>query len=281
MAATATRHAPRSGRPKLMDDEKLEAKMMAAAQKLLMRQKNGFALNFEHLNLETVMRKADVSRSAVYRVFPNKESFNRALLKSFASPQGSGPGYGQASIGPFDEQTAESAAAILQESEESLSTAAGRATVLHRLVIDVVGRAFKKLVDEERWRRYVVLTMASSQLDDEDFREEIMGDLRASEDRYMKGFEALLKYLFDELHLQPKPPFDESLMLATLARLTVANFEGLSLQHVPNHKLIERKHEFPSGSWSLATMGFAAALNLVAQHEDGGLAVDLTRTAGD
>ena len=42
----------------------------------------------EEVALETVIRRADVSRSAVYRVWPTKEEFNLELLETLAAPAG-------------------------------------------------------------------------------------------------------------------------------------------------------------------------------------------------
>ena len=114
-AARPTR-APR-GRPRAMPDDQLRDRMFTAAQQML-DAAGGFTLSTENVQLESVMRRADVSRSAVYRVWPTKEDFAFELLVAFASN-------GAGGVEPFDPSGRELAATLVDRPESQRSDCRG------------------------------------------------------------------------------------------------------------------------------------------------------------
>lgn len=68
------------GRPKTMSDEELHERLLSAALEIVTTERGTPSVSLDHMNLEVVMRRADVSRSAVTRLFPDKAGFTGWLI---------------------------------------------------------------------------------------------------------------------------------------------------------------------------------------------------------
>lgn len=121
----------------------------------------GFRLNFEHLNLERIMRQADVSRSAVYRVWRSREEFNLGLLKALASA-------GTGGVQPFDSQTQTIAAGVVEERPQLLDTVEGHRTLLLEAIRRAAAASFTITLTERSWRRFAVLTVSADSMNSVD-----------------------------------------------------------------------------------------------------------------
>jgi AcrR family transcriptional regulator len=249
------------GRPPAMPDEELRRRMFAAAGEML-TEAGGFTLSFEQINLESIMRRADVSRSAVYRVWPTKEDFNFELLDAFASI---GPG----GVEPFDADGQSIARTLVAERPELLETTEGRRTLLMEAIRRVANQDFQAIIQTRRWRRYAVLTIAADGMDEER-AEHILGTMRATEETFYTGYIEFYRSMFELLKLRPRAPFTDADAYEALTRMTVALFHGLSMQHTVNTAVGDTTYLGAGGDWTLPSLGFLAIVDAVSEPVLGG-----------
>ncbi|GAB2931646.1 hypothetical protein GCM10027047_30010 [Rhodococcus aerolatus] len=240
--------APR-GRPRAIPDEELRDRMFTAAEQML-EAAGGFTLSTENVQLEAVMRRADVSRSAVYRVWPSKEDFAFELLTAFASN-------GAGGLQPFDPSGREEAAQLVRDHPDQLGSVEGRRELLVEAVRVVASRTFRTIIETRRWRRYPALTIAADGLDEER-AEHVLATMRATEAELHRPLTEFYAAMFELLDLEPRPPFTAATAADALTRLTNALFEGLAMQHTVDATVGDTTYE---GGWTLPALGFLAAVD--------------------
>ncbi len=268
MTAAPTARTPRGprGRPQSISDNELRERMFAAASDML-SEVGGFSLNFEHLNLERIMRRADVSRSAVYRVWGTRDEFNFDLLKAFASS-------GTGGFRLFDSHTREIARDVVREMDDLLGTVEGRRAVMLEAIRRATAANFTTILDTRSWRRYAVLTVsADSMTSAEDPVEqargqEILGCMRETERAFDAEATAFYQGMFELLRLRPKPPYTMDTVFEVLAHTAVALFQGLALQHTVNPELATTDYDGPGGAWTLPAQTFLAILDMVSENAE-------------
>lgn len=253
-ARTATR-----GRPPAIPDDELRARMFTAAQQML-EESGGFTLSTENVQLEAVMRRADVSRSAVYRVWPTKEDFTFELIKAFATD---GPG----GIEPFGQAGEDAAREIVLGNQDKLATVAGRRELMVEAVRVVAGQNFRTIIETRRWRRYAALTITADAMDEER-AEEVLATMRTTEEHLYAGFVDFYRAMFTLLQLRARPPFTDEGAPHDLARLTIALFQGLALQHTVDNQVGDTAYAAGGSDdveWSLPALGFLGLLDTVCE----------------
>lgn len=257
--------APR-GRPPAMSDEELREKMFEAAGEML-TEVGGFSLNFEHLDLESITRRANVSRSAVYRVWGTREEFNFDLLKAFASA-------GAGGVKPFDSETQDIARRVVEEKPELLEDAQGRRTLLLEAVRRATAANFTSILTQRSWRRYAVLTVSADSMTsiadtfDQERGQEILAIMRETEAVFYRKVISFYQGMFALLQLRPKPPFTEDTAYTALAYTTGALFHGLALHHTVNPDLNHTVYAGPGGEWTLPALSFLAILDMVSENAE-------------
>lgn len=241
------------GRPRALPDSVLRDRMFTAAEQML-EAAGGFTLSTENVQLEAVMRRADVSRSAVYRVWPSKEDFAFELLTAFASN-------GAGGLQPFDPSGREEAARLVRDNPEKLGTIEGRRELLTEAVRLVASRTFAAIIETRRWRRYPALTIAADGLDEER-AEHVLATVRATEAELHRPLTEFYAGMFELLRLEARPPFTAATAPEALTRLTNALFEGLAMQHTVDSSVGDTTYE---GGWTLPALGFLAAVDVVSR----------------
>ncbi len=238
------------GRPRSMPDSDLKRRMFDAAAELL-EQAGGFSLSLEHLNLETVMRRADVSRSAVYRLWPTKDAFNVDLLEELAAPNWMG-------AAALDEATPRLAAAIVMSDPQALLTASGRRTALLEAVRQAAWQNFDAIITKPAWRFFVVLALTLPSLPEGEHRNRLAHRLRESDRHFTERMAHFYRDMLPQLGLRPKPPFTDSNVYDILAKVGGALVEGLALHHGMDPDLANQRFSGPGGDWSPPAIGFLA-----------------------
>lgn len=262
MAAPLTRprRTATRGRPPAISDEELRERMFTAAQQMLV-EAGGFTLSTENVQLEAVMRRADVSRSAVYRVWPTKEDFTFELTKAFASD---GPG----GIEPFGQDGEETARKLVQDQPDKLGSPEGRRELMAEAIRVVADHNFRTIIETRRWRRYAALTITADALDEER-AEEVLAAMRTTEDRIYAEYTDFYRGMFSLLQLSPRPPFTAATAAHGLTRLTIALFQGLALQHTVNPAVGDTTYPaegtVTGGEWTLPALGFLGLVDTVCQ----------------
>jgi len=236
-----------------MPDSELRNRMFTAAEQML-DAAGGFTLSTENVQLEAVMRRADVSRSAVYRVWPSKEDFAFELLTAFASN-------GAGGLQPFDPSGREEAARLVADNPTKLGSREGRRELLTEAVRLVATRTFRTIIETRRWRRYPAITIAADGLDEER-AEHVLSTVRATEAELHRPLTEFYARMFTLLDLEPRPPFTDATAAPALTRLTSALFEGLAMQHTVDPEVGDTTYD---GGWTLPALGFLAAVDVVSR----------------
>lgn len=247
------------GRPRSMPDSDLRQRMYTAAAELL-DEAGGLSLSLEHLNMETVMRRADVSRSAVYRIWPTKEDFNHDLLDVLAAPSWMG-------AAALDEDTPRLAQEIVLDRPELLGTAEGRRAVLLEAVRQAAWQNFEAITSRPSWRTFVVLSMTLRSMPPGERREQLAAKLRQSDDYFSGRMSKFYAEMLPVLGLRPRSPFTEANVFDMLAKIGGALVEGLALHHDIEPELASARYPGPGGEWSAPALGFLAIIDAITEPD--------------
>jgi AcrR family transcriptional regulator len=256
-----------AGRSRAMPDEELKSRMFAAAGELL-DQVGGFTLSLEHLNLETVMRRADVSRSAVYRVWPTKDDFNIELLEMLAAPSWQG-------AAALDEETLVLAEEIIMSQPKLLETAEGRRAALLEAVRQSAWQNFVAISKQPAWRTFVVLSLTLPSVPAGERRDRLAQRLQESDALFSTRMATFYEMVLPVLGLRPRQPFTHDDVYDLLAKIGGALVEGLAVHQGLDPELGSRRFPGPGGEWSPPAIGFLAILDALVEpdpnHPGGGV----------
>ncbi|NMD57914.1 MULTISPECIES: hypothetical protein [Tsukamurella] len=192
MSETLEPRVPNSGttprRRRLALDETRRRVLDAAADRVLAE---GLGTGLEHVRLEDAVRDADVSRTAAYRCWPQRDDFLADVLAALADR-----------ALPIASTRGARATDVLRravgDDPSSLRTVAGRRSALLRAV--AASADDDLLADREedrRWRLYLTLAMAVPSLPAGAPRERVVAAVGRAEDAVLTRLEANYRRLFE------------------------------------------------------------------------------------
>jgi AcrR family transcriptional regulator len=212
----------------------------------------GLTVSLDHLNLEEIIRLADVSRSAVYRRWPSKDLFVADLLKELAA--GAVPGIEQDEIELFRR--------VVREHDDGFRTPEGRRDLITELFREMALLDFEVLRTSAEWRTYIALHATFLSLPDGRMREEVGSALARSQrdhvTRVARSWEQLTQVFGYRLCPEAGGTLD------TMVNLFDATLRGFYLVSLATPELVERRLTArPFGAsdmkdWSLPAMGLAS-----------------------
>lgn len=169
MTDTPVKRVGQRRRRRLSDRESAE-RMIAAATEMI--RESGLTVSLEHISIEEVVRRADVSRTAAYRRWKYKDDFFADLLRELARDPH--PAVIATQDRPQD-------LIALADHLDWVETAEGRAR-LYAAVTRISGSIdLIMLATSQRWRSYISLQAAVLSLEEGDFRAELRDILAESE----------------------------------------------------------------------------------------------------
>lgn len=212
----------------------------------------GLTVSLDHLNLEEIIRLADVSRSAVYRRWPSKDLFVSDLVKELAA--GAVPGIERDEIELFRR--------VVRAHEDGFSTPQGRQDLITELFRELALLDFEVLRTSAGWRTYIALHATFLSLPDGGLREEVREALAQSQRdhvaRVARSWVQLTQVFGYRLRPELEATFD------TMVNLFDATLRGLYLVSLATPDVAERRlNARPFGAsgteeWSLPAMGLAS-----------------------
>lgn len=239
--------------------------MDAAVQ--LLEERGGLSARAEVLNLEEVIARAGVSRSAVFRVWraaPThsgrsgpRELFLEELLAHLA-----GPDFTEASS--FDVQTLVVAQQVLDQVRADAPIEARRAALLESVRLGAL-QNYCALISRQSWKNFVILSLTARSMPEGPQRERVLELLRVSDDTATNAMANFYRGAFDALGLRPKPPFTVEDACALLARLGGAIVEGLAVHHFSQSSVTAERIDLNGSPWSLASLGFLAVTDALVE----------------
>lgn len=245
-----------------MSDEELTSRMFRAAQAAL-KETGGLAVTLDALEIEALTRKADVSRSAVYRLWPMKEEFQQALLLELAA--GDDP-----ESQPFDRATQDLAAEVILSDLERLQSPEGRRLALEEAVRVAVSHNVKAVTANAGWRNWCTLVLTSQAVHDDELRQALVERLRERDVEWRADMADFYRTVMPQLGLRPRPPFTDETAATSLSMLGSSLVEGLSVHHAVQPSVMDPLSETGSERpWTAAALGFLALVDLVAEPDPG------------
>ncbi|GAB06995.1 hypothetical protein GII30_05260 [Gordonia amarae] len=180
-----------------MNPVEVRRRALATAEQMVLT--DGLMVSMDHISLEEIIVRAQVSRSAVHRMWPRKEDFFADLLVQLADRSDVSPSV-------FDPQSLAVAMAALRAQIDQLVTPEGRLAVLVEICRQGAIRNFEANLIEESWHAFVVLSATGMSFDDE-VRATLGAKLAASERNYVDGMAQFYSLLLPILGRRIRPQF--------------------------------------------------------------------------
>lgn len=241
---------------KTMSEEELTQRMLNSAVEII--QEHGLTVSLDHIEMEALIRLADVPRSSVYKKWKSKDRFLVDLMVALVKPT---DGQGAA----FDPSTLEASSRVIQENADRLATPEGRDAVMREAIRLGARRNFDALLESPSWQTYVALNVALPVLDDEDARQ-VQGALQAAERHFITSMATFYDKSLPVLGRRTKPGVTTSMIAAAGAAVV----EGLANRLVSNGQLISTPIMMPGMDgelveWHLAAVGFLAIMEALTE----------------
>lgn len=222
---------------------------------LAMVEETGLTVSLAHLSFEEVVHRADVARSASYRVWRTKEAFFDELLLQLAGPHWQG-------TGAFDPETLELAWVTVARRSDELATEEGRRAAMLEAARVGAQRNFEAMSSRPDWHAFVAISATVLTLPDGDFKRALQAALQESEARFLTAMAAFYERIMTVLGLRLRPEFGTDLRL--LAAVGAAVVEGLGLRRIAAPEVVAQVYSgalFGAPSverWTVPSIGYAA-----------------------
>ena len=225
-------------RPRMSEAQTREAALRTTVAEI---RENGLPLGLEHLSMEDVIREAEVSRTAFYRLWPQKDQFIGDLIVELAKEA-------------LPTQNTQGAEATSQLKESllprigELQDADARWQLIINLVVSATTPDFERTASlAGQWRTYFALTSLTMSLPDSDVKEIAQQEIGNAEKRYRERLVANYALSMNMFGIRLRGQLD--MTLDDVADLLIALIRGLVLRN---------RADSPSRSSSLASRGAAA-----------------------
>ncbi|WP_255784565.1 TetR/AcrR family transcriptional regulator [Mycobacteroides abscessus] len=231
-----------------LSSAQLRERLLTTAVSMLTKS-GGLTVSLAHLNMEDLIRIADVPRSSVYRVWESKDSFYVDLMERMIEPV---EGQGAA----FDEETLEIAMAVVNAYRDRLCSADGRRAVLREAIRQGVAQNFKAVARSLSWSTSSALIATLPTLQQRD-RQRVLGALKRTEAHFVERMADFYGAMMGQLGLRLKVGITAEMLAATASSVV----EGLIGRSVTNPGIVATPIIRPGidgqpVEWHLAAVGF-------------------------
>lgn len=215
----------------------------------MLTESGGLTVSIAHLNMEELIRIADVPRSSVYRSWGSKEAFYVELMERMVTPSPEGS---------YADDVVRIARRVMEQYQDRRDTPQGRRAILAEIVRRTVTQSFHGAARSLAWRSFTALTVAVPTLADED-QQRILAALAAAHAAIMDRITDLYVEILPVLGIRMKTGFDIRTAVVTgssamdgLIRLSVTDPETVAsaiLKPGPDGEPVE---------WGLPAVAFMA-----------------------
>ena len=182
---------------------------------------NGLTVGLDELNMEEVIKRANVSRSAVYRLWPYKGDFVEDVLVALASSE-------HISNQTPDEDAMQGAGQRLLQSKASLGNAGARRDLTRELIREYAHDVFLGTARERVWHESIALLAGTRFVRSDDVRVRLAAELERTERGFVDHVSAFYELMLPALGLRLRP----GLTIRHLATSLAAAIEGLGLRKI-------------------------------------------------
>lgn len=243
-------------RGKNLKDAELRKRMLSVAVNELLE--HGLTVSLDHLEMEELIRLAQVPRSSFYKAWKTKERFFVDLMVALVEPT-------ETQGAAFDPETLKVARVVVKNNEHRMTTENGRHAVLREAVRLGAKQNFEALVTSASWHTYTALTVALPTLLEED-RNRVQKALQKAE----KHFIEQMALLYDELLPAVGRKTSGDFTTEQIAAAGAAVVEGLARRILVNPDVINKPISLPGidgdlVDWHLAAVGFLAIVEAMSE----------------
>lgn len=240
--ADMTPPTPRANRKRRLSADEVRNRMLAAAQAIVLDL--GMTVSLEDVSLEDVMRRAEVPRSSVYRLWPYRGDFIDDLLCHMAQPD-------WVELTPAGQQSAlDVAREVARANEGLLGTAEGRRAVSREASRLAVLQNLRDLLGAKGWTFYFALASTVDYVRDPHARARIAAALEQAEVARIRGLAGFYREVAEAFGLRPRTGYRfEHLALAGGAML-----QGLMLRMVVSRNTGTEPAPPAEGAWTLDSL---------------------------
>ncbi|WP_432733093.1 hypothetical protein [Microbacterium sp. MM2322] len=244
--------------PRLSSEESRQRVMGTAVGML---ERTGLTVSLEHLNLEDLIRAAEVPRSAFYRLWPAKDRFFADLLVELATTS-------ESNDTMFYPGTQDVAYGVIEKYELLLATHDGRVAVLREVARVATRVNFEHFSESVSWRSHVTLVATANSLADAEHRDRVAAALQETERRFIERTADFYGTALAGLGFSFYPGASAEL----LAGLGAAVVEGLAQRRLVNPDLVDTIIMKPGVDgelveWHPASLGFWGILEALVDLE--------------
>lgn len=240
-----------AGKRRRLSSDDLRKRLLDTALDML--QETGLTVSLAHLNMEELIRLADVPRSSVYREWESKEAFYLDLMEKMVDPA--------TKDGAFDEETLRVVGVVIDEHRDRLATAEGRRAVLREAVRRAIERNVASVTTALSYRTFTALVATLPSLVGAD-QERILRLLRGIEQQFKSRLAAFYESLIPQLGLRFKPGFNGTMLALTGSSV----IEGHISRQWTNPVIVNTPVLMPGITdepveWHVAAVGFLAVVD--------------------
>ncbi len=223
------RHTSGRRRPR-QTEEQIRERMLSSGLRLL-AEEGGLTVGLSHLSYEEVIYRADVPRSAGYRVWQTKEDYFDDLLVKVAEQSW----MGTAAFGP---NVIQEGLEILYKLRDTLDTAEGRRAAWIETARVTSEANFLAMSSRSQWRTYVAINATISSMPEEsELRQRVVAALRRSEQRFIDTVGGQYAELGRIVGQRVRPETGKD--FAFLGTLAASILEGMALRQVMSPSVAE------------------------------------------
>ena len=219
--------------------------MIAAAIDMI--RESGLTVSLDHLSVEDVIRRADVSRTAVYRRWKYKDEFFADLLRHLARDPH--PAVITSQFRPDELRR------LAVDHIDWVDTAEGRERLFAELVRVGGAMDLAMLATSHQWRSYMALQAAVLSIEEGDFRAELQAILADSErqihQRLGANYAAIADLLGYRIRPDAKVTFDDIAIMCS-SMMNGAAVKAQSDASVLTHTVGVAERLDQQGPWSVA-----------------------------
>jgi len=220
---------PSSRGAKRRASSEIKPAMLEAAAELIHRE--GLTVSLQHISMDGLASLAGISRSAVYRAWPNREDFfDELLLKLCYEPES----HPMVFDGDTLNQALQELKDQLSDDPDVLSTAKGRKMVMVEMCRRGATANYENLVAHTAWRTWIALA-ATTMSYSEPMKSRLQSAIAETEGAYVNNMAAFYQVLGDVLGRRILPQFRSDSEsgrheYAYLAATGSATMEGIVLR---------------------------------------------------
>jgi AcrR family transcriptional regulator len=240
-------------RRRLSDQESAE-RMIAAAMEMI--RESGLTVSLDHISIEDVVRRADVSRTAAYRRWKYKDDFFADLLRELA--------HDPHPAATADHARPEELRALVADHLDWVETAEGRARLYAEVLRLTGARDLTMLATSHRWRSYISLQAAVLSQQESDFRTELQGILAESERRIQRRTAANYAVLAEVFGRRIRP--DAAVTFEHIAIMHDSVVNGVALKALTDPGLLTLTIGAPPVAASSVPWSIPAAIAFAIEH---------------